>query len=88
MTEQIRRRRLPPDPITRWECWELLRGSERIGELLEHRDWRGSTYGGRRWIAVHNPSLTPYHALWRSDPQKTMRAALDLLQARLDTPPA
>jgi hypothetical protein len=87
MAEPIRRRRLPPDPATGWEAWELTRGGERVGLLVEHRAWRGTRYGARRWIAVHNPELAPYRALWASEPQKTMRAALALLAERLDRPP-
>ena len=87
MTGPIRRRRLPPDPATGWEEWALLRGGECIGALIEHRAWRGWRYGGRRWIAVRNPGLTPYGALWRSEPQRTVRGALALLASHLDGPP-
>lgn len=81
---EIRRRRLSPDPETGWEVWELLRGRDQIGTLVEHRAWRGTGYRGRRWIAVHNPGLVPYRALWTSGPQTTIRAALALLAAHLD----
>ena len=83
MAEPIRRRRLPHDPETGWEVWELLRGTEQIGTLVEHRAWRGTGFGGRRWIAVHNPGLVPYRAQWVSEPQKTIRAALALLAEHL-----
>lgn len=88
MTHRIRRRRLPPDPATGWEVWELRRDGEGVGELVEHRSWLGTRYGGRRWIAVHNPGRVPYRARWASTPQKTVRAALTLLSERLDAPAA
>jgi hypothetical protein len=83
VTEPIRRRRLPPDPATGWETWELRSGGERVGALVEHRAWRGTRYGARRWIAVHNPGLAPFGALWASEPQTTMRGALALLAEHL-----
>ena len=83
MTIRIRKKRLPPDPVTGWQRWELALDGAPIGELSEYRRWTGTRFGGRRWIAVHNPSLTAYAALFATDPQRTMRAALELLAGRL-----
>lgn len=83
MVTGIRRKRLAPDPDTGWDRWELFLGGDRVGELFEHRTWTGSRYGGRRWIAVHNPTLAAYGSLFSTPPQRTMRAAVDLLARHL-----
>jgi hypothetical protein len=83
MVNGIRKRHLAPDSDTGWDRWELVVNGDRVGELFEHRTWMGSRYGGRRWIAVHNPTLAPYGSLFSTEPQRTMRAAIDLLAAHL-----
>lgn len=83
MVTGIRRKRLAPDADTGWERWELFLRGDRVGELFEHRTWIGSRYRGRRWIAVHNPTLAPYESLFSTPPQRTMRAAVDVLALHL-----
>ena len=38
------------------EALPAMLDGEPVGFVVEHRPWRGSGYGGQRWIAAHNPS--------------------------------
>jgi hypothetical protein len=83
MKPSIRMTRLPPDRDTGWKRWQLTWNGAPVGEVFEHREWRGWRYGGRRWIAVLNPSGASFAALWTSGPQRTIRAAVGLLADHL-----
>jgi hypothetical protein len=83
---RIQKKRLDPDKETGWTRWELWLDGGCVGELFEHHRWTGTRYGPRRWIAVHNPTRAEFAALFTTPPQKTARAALDLLAAHLQVP--
>jgi hypothetical protein len=36
-----------------------------VGFVGEGREWRGTRYGPRRFMVVHNPRGTPFGACWR-----------------------
>jgi hypothetical protein len=82
MNPRITRHRLAPDPTTGWRTWELRLRGRAVGQLLEHRAWRGWRYGPPEWIAVHLPPGRET-ALWSSEPRKTQAAAIGELHSRV-----
>lgn len=80
---RIQKKRLSPDPDTGWPRWELTLDGACVGEVFEHRRWTGARYGRRQWIAVHNPTRASYAALFVTPPQRTARAAVDILATHL-----
>ncbi len=72
-TATLRLAHIPDQEVPGWKRYRVMLDGEPVGFVVEHRPWRGSGYGGQRWIAAHNPSGGDWTADWASAPVRTRR---------------
>lgn len=57
-------------------------GGQLVGYVADYRNFTGSRFGGRRWMALHNPTGEHFGTQWRGEDYRTRAAAVDALLAR------